>query len=486
MTFLNFQARIRCDRKGFFSFTKLLLCLHLLPILFTDLSGQDSAPNIVVIVMDDVGYGETSLQGNEEIPTPNIDRIAKNGIQFTNGYVTASYCSPSRAGLLTGRHQNRFGYTFNPTGYLNEDPLMGLPLEEKTIPELLLDAGYVSAVVGKWHLGGSPKFHPFHHGFDEFFGFRHEGHYYAPFPYEGATTMLRRKVLPGGGSGRWTSADGRLIYHTKMGHNEPDYDANNPLVRGSQPVNEKAFLTDAFTREAIQFIDRNSDKPFFLYLTYNAVHSPLQSNNEYTDRFAHITDIQRRIFAGMLSNLDVGIGQVLDKLTQEDLIDNTLIFCLSDNGGPTKELTSSNAPLKGGKGTLYEGGIRVPFVAQWPNGLPQGIIYEEPVSALDILPTLLASVGHPIPDNLDGINLLPYLTGLNKSKPHDLLYWETNNFSALRKGDWKLVRAKRGNRTWQLYDLGQDISETENLAELEPAKRDELLAQWYAKHAEIK
>jgi len=326
------------------------------PLLFSLILGASSLslgapkPNIVLFIADDLGYGELGCQGNNQIPTPHIDSIAENGIRFTQGYVTAPFCSASRAGLFTGRYQTRFGYEFNPIGHHNEDPGAGLPPSEKTLPEHLLEAGYVSALIGKWHLGGTARYHPQRHGFDEFFGFLHEGHYFKPLPYEGLTTMLRRKVLPGGGSGRWVSHDGRTIYSTHMGHTEPDYDANNPIYRAGQPVDEPAHLTDAFTREANAFLRRNHDRPFFLCLSYNAVHSPLQGADAYLKRFSHIDDIHRRIFAAMLAHLDDGIGSVLDQLRVLELEENTLVVFLSDNGGPTRELTSSNGILREGKG----------------------------------------------------------------------------------------------------------------------------------------
>jgi arylsulfatase B len=244
------------------------------------LAAAAEQPNIIILFADDLGYGELSCQGNPEIPTPHIDSIASNGVRFTDGYVAGPNCSPSRAGLLTGRTPTRFGYEFNPTGALNEEPGIGLPIEEVTIAEALHDAGYTTGLIGKWHLGGTAKYHPFRHGFDEFFGFTHEGHYFVPPPYKGVTTMLRRKTLPGGGKGRWVGKKG-LIYSTHMRYDEPDYDANNPIVRGGQPVEESEYLTDALTREAVGFIDRHDDKPFFLYLAYNAVHSPLQGADAY-------------------------------------------------------------------------------------------------------------------------------------------------------------------------------------------------------------
>jgi arylsulfatase B len=452
-------------------FLLLLSCLSYITL-------AQQKPNIVLFLADDLGYAELGCQGNTDIPTPNIDRLAANGVRFTDGYVTNSYCSPSRAGLLTGRYQNRFNYNSNIVGHQNEDPNLGLPMEETTLAEHLLEAGYVSAAIGKWHQGGTAKYHPYRQGFDYFFGFLHEGHYFVPPPYEGVTTMLRRRVLPGGGEGRWTAADGKTVYSTHMGHNEPDYDANNPLLRGSQPVDEQAYLTDAFTREAVSFIDRNKDRPFFLYMAYNAVHSPLQGADRYMNRFLHIEDIHRRIFAAMLANLDDSVGQIMDKIEAEGMTENTIFIFLSDNGGPTRELTSSNLPLRGGKGDYYEGGIRIPFLMQWKGRVPAGQVYEEPIISIDLFPTLAAAAGKPVdrPD-IDGVDLLPYLTGQKTGAPHDFLFWSFNGKMALRRGDWKIVRNKP-DREAELFLLGDDVGETTELSERYPEKKLALLDFW--------
>ena len=445
-------------------------------------------PNIILLLADDLGYGETGCQGNVQIPTPHIDSIANNGIRFTQGYVTAPFCSASRAGLLTGRYQTRFGYEFNPTGVHNEDPAAGLPVGERTLADVLTDAGYTTGLIGKWHLGGTAKYHPQRRGFDEFFGFLHEGHYFVPPPYRKATTWLRRKTVPGGGVGRWTSPDGKLIYSTHMGYNEPDYDADNPIYRAGQPVEESSYLTDAFTREAVDFIDRNADRPFFLYLAYNAVHSPMQGADSYMRRFAHIKDIQRRIFAAMLANLDDSVGAVLKKLREENLENNTLVLFISDNGGPTKELTSSNLPLRGGKGSVYEGGLRVPFLAQWKGTLPAGKIYHHPVISLDVFATAaaLAKVSLSKRKKYDGVNLISYLTGKNGERPHPVLFWRTGTRTAIRVGDWKLLRnSRRKQGAWELYNLAEDISEKNNLGGKRADKLKELLDVWKGMNREM-
>lgn len=435
-------------------------------------------PNIVVILADDLGYGELGVQGNTEIPTPHIDSIAKAGVRFTNGYVSAPNCSPSRAGLLTGRYQTRFGHEFNPIGARNEEAGVGLPLGPKTVAELLHDVGYTTALVGKWHLGGSAPFHPQRRGFDTFYGFLHEGHFFIPPPWRGVTTMLRRRALPGGQQGRMTS--GAVVYTTHMGHDEPPYDANNPILRAGQPVVEEAYLTDAITREAVEFIGLNAERPFFLFAAYNAVHSPLQGADAYIQRFASIEDVHRRIFAAMLANLDDGVGRILEELHGRGLERDTLVFFLSDNGGPTRELTSSNKPLRGEKSDVYEGGIRIPFMARWPGRIAEGGVEARPVISLDIAATALAAAGAAIPGNFDGVDLMPYLSGDREGRPHQTLYWRQGERTALRHGDWKLLRNPRRGQggDWELYNLDADISESQNLAGDEPGRVEELKKIW--------
>lgn len=424
-------------------------------------------PNIIWFIADDLGYGELGCQGNPEIPTPRIDALAASGIRMTQGYVAASYCSQSRAGLMTARYPNRFGYEYNPIGHENEDPRLGLPASERTVAELLFDHGYATALIGKWHLGGTAAYHPNRRGFEYFFGFLHEGHFFVPPPYQDVYTLLRRKQLPSGGQGR--TRHGNLVLSTHMKQNEPAYDANNPILRNGQPVQESTYLTDALTREAVSFIQRNQDRPFFLTLSYNAVHSPLQATIHDVEQVSAIDDIHRRIFAGMLVSLDRSVGQVLQTLTDLQLEDDTFVCFLSDNGGPTRELTSSNLPLRAGKGSVYEGGIRVPFLIRWPRQLEGGQLYQQPVSALDLLPTAAALAG--IKDvserKLDGVNLIPYLSGAAAGSAHPELYWRMGDRRALRMGDWKIVHAGR-NQSWELYNLANDIGEADDLAREHP------------------
>ncbi|MCA9128062.1 MAG: sulfatase [Planctomycetales bacterium] len=426
-------------------------------------------PNIILIIADDLGYGELGCQGNPEIPTPRIDRLALSGVRCTQAYVTAPNCSPSRAGLFSGRIPTRFGYEFNPIGARNEDPGTGIPTSELLLPEQLQQVGYSTGLIGKWHLGGAADYHPLRRGFGEFFGFLHEGHYFAPSPWTGTTLMLRRKYLPQGSKSRYQVAQD-LWYSSHMGHNEPAYDANNPITREGQPVVEQEYLTDALAREAVGFIRRYRQTPFFLSVTFNAVHSPLQAKNETLQKLSHINDLHRQIFAAMLVDLDRGVGNILDALDECELSQNTLVFFLSDNGGPTRELTSSNLPLRGGKGTMYEGGLRVPFIASWPGVIPAGETCDQVISSLDIYPTCAEVAGAASNKNLDGYSLLPLLKKIDPRSRHETLYWRQGNKAALRSGDWKIVASNRQGslRDWELFDISNDMSETMNLADKHP------------------
>lgn len=386
-------------------------------------------PNVVLIVADDLGYGELSVQGCRDIPTPNIDSIARSGVRFTNGYVSCPVCSPTRAGLLTGRYQQRFGHELNPGPAEKAEETFGLPLNEVTIANRMKSLGYATGMFGKWHQGYKPEFHPQKRGFDEFFGFL-------------------------GGAHSYVDATG---------------DKANPILRGTQPVDEKSYLTEAFTREATAFIERRRSAPFFLYLPFNAVHAPLQSLEKYASRFSGIADEKRRTFAAMQSAMDDGVGRVLTTLRAHGLEENTLIVFISDNGGPTLSTTSGNGPLHGYKGQVWEGGIRVPYMMQWKGRIPAGKVYDRPVISLDVHPTFVAAAGGAPPQGLDGVNLLPYVTGESKGTPHERLYWRFGAQWAMRDGNWKLLRI--GDQPWELYDLAKDIGEKNNLA---PARADKV------------
>lgn len=411
-------------------------------------------PNIVILLADDLGYADLGCQGSKEALTPFIDSIAAAGIRFTSGYVSCPVCSPSRAGLLTGRYQNRFGHEFNPGP--DEPSDFGLPKDEVTIAEALKAAGYATGMVGKWHEGSRAESQPTRRGFDEFFGFLSGAHSY-----------------------------------TKL-----NTDGQRSIFRNHEPVTEKDYLTDAFSREAVAFIDRHQRQPFFLYLAFNAVHLPLEeAPQKYMDRFPHIEDPKRRRCLAMLAAMDDAVGAVLAKLRAAGLEENTLVIFLSDNGGPTNSNTSRNDPLRGGKGSVYEGGIRIPFMLQWKGKLPAGKVDDRPVISLDLFPTALALAGANAQPKLigdrklDGLNLLPYLSGQNPARPHEMLFWRFGSHAALRQGDWKLIRGSQtegGPRGPQLYDLASDIGEQRNLAAEQPQRFKQLSAAWETFNAQMK
>jgi arylsulfatase A-like enzyme len=409
-------------------------------------------PNILFIVGDDMGYADVGFHGGKEIPTPNLDALAASGVRCTSGYVSGPYCSPTRAGLMTGRYQTRFGHEFN-AGAAGT----GLPTTETTIATRLKAAGYVTGLVGKWHLGAEDQFHPNSRGFDEFFGFLGGAH---------------------------------------------DYFEDQGILRNKQQVDEKEYLTDAFGREAVSFIEKHKNQSWFLYLAFNAVHTPMQADDPRLKKFAHISDLRRRTYAAMMSAMDDAIGRVQKKLAEAGLTQNTLVAFISDNGGPTMPGTTVNAsinkPLRGSKRTTLEGGIRVPFLVSWPGKIKPGV-YEKPVIQLDLTATALTAAGVAIqPDwKLDGVDLAPHFAGANSAAPHETLYWRFGQQMAIRHGDFKLVRYDTNADTLtgaagqpvsspQLYRLSDDIAEAKDLATSMPEKVRELQSRWDAWNAELK
>jgi len=439
-------------------------------------------PNIVIIIADDLGYGETGMMGNREIPTPHLDSLAADGVRCTSGYVTSSVCSPSRAGMITGRYQSRFGYDINPTGEKNLLPQAGLPTTETTFVSRLAEAGYATALVGKWHLGTTPDKQPLSRGFQHFYGFLHEGHYYVPGPpYENVMTMIRDTTLPPGKQVR----EGDLIRGHYRPMSEPAYDAGNPILRGEKTIVEDEYLTDAITNEAVNFINDHAQDPFCMVVAYNAVHSPMQALHSDMQAFERIEDIQRRIFAGMLVALDRGVGKLRRAIDDHQLERNTLIVFFSDNGGQTEELTSSNAPLRDGKGSVYEGGLRVPMVWLMPGRLPSGQSEDRPVLSLDIAATALDLAGLPVDPSLDGKSILPWINQPSAPSPHSRIYWRMpGGKMALRAGNWKIVRPKR-NAQIELYHLAGDLGEANNVAAQYPDKLKELVNQWSALESQM-
>ena len=412
-------------------------------------AGFADKPNLVVILCDDMGYADVGFNGCKDIPTPNIDSIAANGVKCTSGYVAYSVCSPSRAGLLTGRYEQRFGYERNPQ-YRPNDPNMGLPLSEHTLATVLKPVGYTSGAIGKWHLGAYPTLRPLNRGFDFFYGHLGGGHKY--FPEE------------------------LTIKRSEDAKNEPE-SYHTWILRDDTPAPPTKYLTDAFSDEAVGFIKRNQDKPFFLYLAYNAPHAPLEAPAALLERFKDIPNKKRRTYAAMVNELDTGVGHVLDTLRTLGLEKNTLVFLLSDNGGPETHNASDNGPLRGQKSDVWEGGFRVPYAVQWKGTLPAGATYDNPVSSLDIFATITALAHAPIDPKhpLDGVNLIPYLTGKKSGVPHDAIYlrkYDQQRF-AVRRGDYKLVIPGPDKKP-ELFNLVKDIGETRNIAADHPETTGEL------------
>ena len=397
-------------------------------------------PNILIILSDDQGWGDVGFNGCTDIPTPNLDLLASYGISFEAGYASHPYCSPSRAGLLSGRYQQRFGHE-NNTPYSQKNPDAGLPLDELLISELLQENGYKTCAIGKWHLGDAEKFWPINRGFDDWYGFF------------------------GGGMSYWGDTRNKGAMHGVLRNGVP------------VPMEELTYLTDDFSRAAIQYIDQysKSEQPFFMYLAYNAPHGPIQATSEYLNLMSHVEFGDRAAYGAMVAGMDLGIGKVVDKLKETGAFDNTLIFFYSDNGGHS--MAASSEPFRGHKGMLFEGGIRVPFLISWPAELKESLRYTKAISALDIYPTVLAAtnIEHPNIEKLDGVNLLPFLDGSNQDSPHDLLFWRYSDGAgyAVRKGKYKMIRSAF-KEDFFLFDLTVDPYEHQDLKDKFPEKLEEL------------
>lgn len=409
-------------------------------------------PNIIVIVSDDQGYRDVGFNGSTEIRTPNIDRIAREGVRFTRGYVTYPVCGPSRAGLLTGRYQSRFGFDRNPNGD-PADVRGGVPRTEEMISEVLKRGGYATKLVGKWHMGTHPTLRPRNRGYDEFYGFIEGGHSYRPEETQFEALEDSKKPYD------W--------YRSK-------------LIDNGARVQFKKYLTEELSDRAVEFVSRKAaaDQPFFLYLAYNAPHSPLQATDKYLQRYANIADPKRRTYAAMISAMDDGIGQLLDELDRKGIAQDTLIFFVSDNGGVVtaetgEQSVADNGPLRGGKSQLFEGGIRVPFALRWPRKLQGGRDYDRPVSTLEIMGTVLGETGVAPRRPIDGVNLIPYLKGEKKSDPQPALYWRMFDKGqyAMVVGDLKYFY---NGKQAVLFDLRNDPGETKPLPVTDKAILDRL------------
>ncbi|MCL4115880.1 UNVERIFIED_CONTAM: hypothetical protein GTU68_014916 [Idotea baltica] len=372
--------------------------------------------------------------------TPHLDKLASEGMLFTQAYVSAAVCGPSRAGIMTGRYQQRFGFEENNVpGYMDnnnfDDDEMGLPLSEITMGDYMKDLGYQTAYFGKWHLGNADKYHPTKRGFDEFYGFRGGARSY--FEYDSQNPNHRHEDWLERGFGNY---------------------AENPK-----------YLTEALADETISFLEKSKSDPFFVVLSFNAVHTPMEAKEEDLKRFPNLSG-KRQQLAAMTLSMDNAIGDVLSKLKDLDIDSNTLVIYTNDNGGPSDTNASINDPLSGTKANHLEGGIRVPFILRWPGKIPKNSKFDFPISTLDLLPTFVALAGGDSDDlkDLDGVDLFPFAKGQHNDRPHEILYWKKENRGAVRIGDWKLLRFP--DRPAELYNLENDVSEINNLASIYPEK----------------
>jgi len=415
----------------------LLVCVS-----WSALAAEAQKPNLLLFYADDLGYHELGCYGNQDFRSPNIDSIAKNGIRFTQGYVSAPLCSPSRAGLMTGRYQTRFGHENNT---MAADRC--LPLTETTLANRLKALGYATGMTGKWHLGSTADSLPMKRGFDEYYGVTgNPGSYFQPRGFIDSRVSAEPRPAP-----------------------EKDF-----------------YTTDAFADWAVDWIGRHKKGPWFLYFPFNAIHAPHEATDKYLQRFAHLGDPQQRTLAAMISAMDDAVGRVLAKLKSVGQEQNTLVFFIADNGAPGRQGRNGNEPLRGQKHTTWEGGIRLPFMMQWPGTLPAGKVSDTPVIQLDVMPTCIVAGGGKVDPawKLDGVDLMPFLTGAAKGRPHQTLYWRIDGMWAVRDGDWKLVHGQAGDDPPELFNLANDASEKNNLASAQPEKVKELKALWDAWNAQ--
>ena len=451
-------------------------------------SGERKRPNIVVILADDLGFNDVSFYGGGTaggvVKTPNIDSIGRDGVNFPAGYAGNATCAPSRAALMTGRYATRFGYEFTPTalgfqrlvgGHQGASPYppiyhaereaevpdfreLGIPAGEVTIAAMLQKAGYHTVHLGKWHLGENEAQRPDKRGFDESLGF-----------YAGASMFLRE--------------DDPDAVNSKQDFDPIDKFLWAALPWGvrynSGPMFEpKGHMTDYLTDQAVEVIRANRNRPFFLYLAYNAPHTPLQATKEDYDALPQIGDHTLRVYAAMIRQLDRGVGRVLAELKAQGLDGDTLVIFTSDNGGAHYVgLDDLNKPYSGWKATFYEGGIRVPFFMRWPGVIPAGATYAAPISHFDIFATAAGAAGAAVPTDrqIDGVDLTPFLTGAASGEPHHVLFWRSGPYVVVRAGDWKL-QVEDTSKLVALYDLAADPSEKTNLAAANPEKVAELQA----------
>lgn len=455
-------------------------------------SGQNkNLPNIILIIVDDLGYSDLASYGNKHIKTPNIDALGNKGVRFTQAYVTSPICAPSRMGIITGRYQQRFGAEFmlydkfapavkkkithhflsfkkkpegietlKPDFFLNRASYAtDIPATEMTIAQMLKQKGYSTGYVGKWNLSSSPTVFPDQHGFDYSYYFNGALSRYVDDPVDNSQYINMHLPWAFSEIPAWAPRHG-----------------STAIKEGRSVVKDTGYLTFSLADKGIDFIDRNKSKPFFLTLSFNAPHDPFQVPKKYFDRIEGVVDSVKRVYYGMIEALDDAVGSVMNKLKQEGLTDNSLIFFISDNGGATYTRATDNAPLRGGKCTHFDGGLAVPFFIQYPGYINTGKVYDHAVSSLDIFSTIAAASGTALPADriYDGVNLLPYLTQ-DSAFPHDIFFWRNGYSKAFRKGNWKLYVNEK-NKVTYLFDLSADREEMHDLSKSQPAKLKELIA----------
>ncbi|MCL7752656.1 sulfatase-like hydrolase/transferase [Polaribacter sp. Z022] len=428
---------------------KLLLFTTL--FIFTSFVNAQN-PNIVFVLVDDLGYGDLGYTGAKDIPTPNIDQLANQGTKFTSAYAVHPFCGPSRMGLITGRYPHEFGAQFNLAD--NSSVTKGIPANQRMMSNMFQDAGYRTGLVGKWHLGSESQYHPNNRGFDDFYGFLYGGHRYFPAEYKAAYN----------GPNSW-------VYNHPLEHN------------GTIVTDDDEYITDELSHQGVRFINESvaANKPFFLFMSYNAPHSPLEAKTEdmNVDVIKDIANLDRRKYAAMVYAVDRGMKEIVDALKAKNVYNNTLIIFMSDNGGSLK-FAANNGPLSGQKGDTLEGGFRVPTFFHWPNNVPAGVNYDYPITALDFYPTFAHLAGATIQPNkdLDGLNIWNHVVaGTNARNDNEIImsvrHDNASNRVGIRRGDWKAYRLNN-NQDWKLYNLKNDIGETTNLSATNPTILSEL------------
>lgn len=438
--------------------SKLIMSLLFLIVLFAackDLpkveteqaATVEKRPNIIIIMADDLGYADVGFNGSTEITTPELDKLAANGMKFTSGYVAHPFCGPSRAALMTGRYPHTIGSQFNLPASSEAYGSSGITISETFISKMLQNAGYYTGAIGKWHLGDVPKYHPNNRGFQEFYGFLGGGHDY--FPEDYTVKFAKQK------------ASGQKFI----------FDYVKPLEHNKNVVsNPTEYLTDELSRKAVDFVNTAIEKknPFFLYLAYNAPHVPLQAKKEDMQMFSHIKDKDRRTYAAMVYAVDRGVGKLVESLKANNVLDNTLIVFLSDNGGKLTK-GANNYPLKEGKGSTAEGGYRVPMFFHYPNEIESNSIFNYPITTLDFYPTFAALAKAEIPEDkiLDGKNVWQSVVALENPRKDDYVFVmrhrEGYTDVGVRQNQWKALKTKQ--QTWRLFNIDRDMGEEHDLSE---------------------